>query len=110
MDQALAQPHRPTVAIPRRGMVLTAALIATFMAAVESSIIATAMPTIVGDLGGFRLFSWVFAAYLLTMAVTVPIYGRLADHLRPQADLFCRHRHFSGRHDLVRLRAHMVVA
>jgi EmrB/QacA subfamily drug resistance transporter len=60
-------------------MVLTAALIATFMAAVESSIIATAMPTIVGDLGGFRLFSWVFAAYLLTMAVTVPIYGRLAD-------------------------------
>ena len=79
MDQALAQPQRPAVAIPRRGMVLTAALIATFMAAVESSIIATAMPTIVGDLGGFRLFSWVFAAYLLTMAVTVPIYGRLAD-------------------------------
>lgn len=65
--------------VPHRGMVLLAALIATFMAAVESSIIATAMPTIVGDLGGFRLFSWVFTAYLLTMAVTVPIYGRLAD-------------------------------
>jgi EmrB/QacA subfamily drug resistance transporter len=79
LDQALAQLHRPAVVIPRRGMVLVAALIATFMAAVESSIIATAMPTIVGDLGGFRLFSWVFAAYLLTMAVTVPIYGRLAD-------------------------------
>jgi EmrB/QacA subfamily drug resistance transporter len=79
LDQALAQQHRPAVVVPRRGMVLLAALIATFMAAVESSIIATAMPTIVGDLGGFRLFSWVFAAYLLTMAVTVPIYGRLAD-------------------------------
>ena len=79
MDQAPAQLHRPAVVVPRRGMVLAAALIATFMAAVESSIIATAMPTIVGDLGGFRLFSWVFAAYLLTMAVTVPIYGRLAD-------------------------------
>lgn len=78
MDQAVA-PHPPTVAVPRRGMVLLAALMATFMAAVESSIIATAMPTIVGDLGGFRLFSWVFAAYLLTMAVSVPIYGRLAD-------------------------------
>jgi EmrB/QacA subfamily drug resistance transporter len=77
LDQAPAQ-HR-TVVVPRRGMVLMAALMATFMAAVESSIIATAMPTIVGDLGGFRLFSWVFAAYLLTMAVTVPIYGRLAD-------------------------------
>jgi EmrB/QacA subfamily drug resistance transporter len=79
LDQALGQQHRPTVVVPHRGMVLLAALIATFMAAVESSIIATAMPTIVGDLGGFRLFSWVFAAYLLMMAVTVPIYGRLAD-------------------------------
>ena len=79
MDQALAQQHRPAVILPRRGMVLVAALIATFMAAVESTIIATAMPTIVGNLGGFRLFSWVFAAYLLTMAVSVPIYGRLAD-------------------------------
>jgi EmrB/QacA subfamily drug resistance transporter len=60
-------------------MVMAAALMATFMAAVESTIVATAMPTIVGDLGGFDLFSWVFAAYLLAMAVTIPIYGRLAD-------------------------------
>ena len=52
---------------------------ATFMAAVESSIIATAMPTIVADLGGFNLFSWVFAVYLLTQAVSIPVYGRLAD-------------------------------
>src|SRR5437762_13937463 len=52
---------------------------ATFMPAVESTIVATAMPTIVGDLGGFRLFSWVFAMPLLTMAVTIPLYGRLAD-------------------------------
>jgi MFS family permease len=41
--------------------------------------IATAMPTIVAELGGARFFSWVFAAYLLTQAVTTPIYGRLAD-------------------------------
>ncbi len=79
MDQAIADQQRPASVVPRRGMVLMAALMATFMAAVESTIIATAMPTIVGDLGGFRLFSWVFAAYLLTMAVSVPIYGRLAD-------------------------------
>ena len=52
---------------------------ATFMAAVESTIVATAMPTIVGDLGGFNLFSWVFTIYLLTQAVSIPIYGRLAD-------------------------------
>jgi EmrB/QacA subfamily drug resistance transporter len=54
-------------------------MMAIFMAAVESTIVATAMPTIVADLGGFSLFSWVFTAYLLTQAVSIPIYGRLAD-------------------------------
>jgi EmrB/QacA subfamily drug resistance transporter len=77
LDQAVIR--TPRAAVERRGMVLAAALMATAMTAIESTIVATAMPTIVGDLGGFRLFSWVFAAYLLTMAVTVPIYGRLAD-------------------------------
>jgi len=79
LDQSVAHQMRPAVIVPHRGLVLCAALIATFMPAVESSIVATAMPTIVGDLGGFDLFSWVFAAYLLTMAVMIPIYGRLAD-------------------------------
>src|SRR3982074_1308924 len=54
-------------------------MMAIFMAAVEVTIVATAMPTIVAELGGGRFFSWVFAAYLLTQAVTTPIYGRLAD-------------------------------
>jgi EmrB/QacA subfamily drug resistance transporter len=62
-----------------RTLVLIACLIATFMAAVESTIIATAMPTIVGELGGFSLFSWAFTIYLLTQAVSIPIYGRLSD-------------------------------
>ena len=62
-----------------RRLVLMAVMMATFMAAMESTIVATAMPTIVAALGGFRLFSWAFAAYLLTQAVTIPIYGRLAD-------------------------------
>ncbi|HVC51042.1 MAG TPA: MFS transporter [Stellaceae bacterium] len=79
MDQTVAQHLRPAVIVPHRGLVLVAALTATFMPAVESTIVATAMPTIVGQLGGFNLFSWVFAAYLLAMAVTIPIYGRLAD-------------------------------
>jgi EmrB/QacA subfamily drug resistance transporter len=63
---------------PRR-LILAACLIATFMAAVESTIVATIIPTIVSDLGGFDLFTWVFTAYLLTQAVTIPVYGRLAD-------------------------------
>jgi len=50
-----------------------------FMAAIEGTIVATAVPSIVGALGGFELFSWVFTSYLLTQAVMVPIYGRLAD-------------------------------
>lgn len=54
-------------------------MLAIFMVATDSYIVATAMPTIVADLGGFRLFSWAFAAYLLSQAVTIPIYGRLAD-------------------------------
>ena len=54
-------------------------MMAIFMAAVEATIVATAMPTIVSDLGGFDLFSWVFAAYLLAQAVSTPLYGQLAD-------------------------------
>jgi EmrB/QacA subfamily drug resistance transporter len=54
-------------------------MLAIFMAAVEATIVATAMPTIVADLGGFKLFSWVFAAYLLAQASSTPLYGRLAD-------------------------------
>ena len=54
-------------------------MLSMFMAAVEVTIVATAMPTIIGDLGGFSLLGWVFAVYLLTQAISVPIYGRLAD-------------------------------
>ena len=79
MDQAVVEEMRPARFVPRRGLVLAAALMAIFMPAVETSIVATALPTIIGDLGGFELFSWVFAVPLLTTAVTIPLYGRLAD-------------------------------
>lgn len=49
------------------------------LAALDSTIVATAIPTIVGNLGGLDLFSWVFSVYLLTSTVTVPLYGKLAD-------------------------------
>src|SRR6185503_7381088 len=71
--------HATQAPSTRRTLVLAACMMATFMAAVESSIVATAMPTIVADLGGFNLISWVFAVYLLTQAVSIPVYGRLAD-------------------------------
>src|SRR5664279_1930683 len=62
-----------------RSLILAACLMATFVSAIESTIIATAMPTIVSELGGFELFSWVFTIFLLAQAVSIPIYGRLAD-------------------------------
>jgi EmrB/QacA subfamily drug resistance transporter len=79
LDRSVAEQFRPAAIEPRRRMILMAALMATFMPAVESAIVATALPTIIGDLGGFHLLSWVFAVPLLTMAVTIPLYGRLAD-------------------------------
>jgi len=62
-----------------RAIVLASVLLAIFIAAIEGTIVATAIPSIVGDLGGFSLFSWVFSSFLLAQAVTIPIYGKLAD-------------------------------
>lgn len=50
-----------------------------FLAAIEGTIVATAMPSIASRLGGFSLYSWVFSSYLLMQAVTTPIFGKLAD-------------------------------
>jgi len=65
--------------VSHRHWILIAAMLAMFMAAIEVTIVATAMPTIVAELGGFAQFGWVFSVYLLTQAVSVPLYGRLAD-------------------------------
>lgn len=60
-------------------VVLISIILAMFIAALEGTIVATAIPSIVADLGGFSLFSWVFSSFLLAQAVTIPIYGKLAD-------------------------------
>ena len=49
------------------------------LAALDLSIVGTAMPTIIGQLGGLGQYAWVFTAYLVTSTVSVPIYARLAD-------------------------------
>lgn len=54
-------------------------MLATFMIATEATIVATAMPHIVGELGGFSHYSWVFAAFLFAQCTTTLIYGKLAD-------------------------------
>ena len=62
-----------------RGAVVGALMLTIGLAAIDSTIVATAVPQIVADLGNFALFPWIFSIYLLTQAVTVPIYGRLSD-------------------------------
>jgi len=62
-----------------RAAVVAALMLTIGLAAIDSTIVATAVPQIVADLGGFSLFPWIFSIYLLTQAVTVPIYGRLSD-------------------------------
>ncbi|GGB58947.1 MFS transporter [Lentibacillus populi] len=63
----------------KRPLILASVMLGMFLAAIEATIVATAMPSIVADLGGFSLYSWVFSAYLLTNAATVLIFGKLAD-------------------------------
>jgi EmrB/QacA subfamily drug resistance transporter len=62
-----------------RGPVLLALMLATALVAIDSTIIATAVPSIVSSIGGFAEFPWLFSIYLLAQAVTVPVYGKLAD-------------------------------
>ncbi len=64
----------------RRLVVITAGLmLSLFMSSTESTIVATAMPTIVSQLGGFSAYSWVFSAFMLASTTTVPIFGKLSD-------------------------------
>jgi EmrB/QacA subfamily drug resistance transporter len=54
-------------------------MLSVFLAAMESTVVATAMPTVVESLGGVHIYSWVFSGFLLTSTVTMPLWGRLSD-------------------------------
>jgi len=71
---------RPAVT-PRGGLVLVyaALMLAILLAALDQTIVATALPTIVGDLGGLSHLSWVITAYLLATTVSAPLWGKLGD-------------------------------
>jgi len=60
-------------------LVTAGIMLSLFLASMESTVVATAMPTIVGQLGGLEHYSWVFSAYMLTSTTTVPLYGKLSD-------------------------------
>jgi EmrB/QacA subfamily drug resistance transporter len=63
----------------RRWFALAAVILVMFFSALDQTVVATAMPVIIGDLQGFSLYAWVFTAYMMASAITVPIYGKLSD-------------------------------
>jgi EmrB/QacA subfamily drug resistance transporter len=67
--------------VSRQRIILVTAgiMLSLFLASMESTVVATAMPTIVGQLGGLEHYAWVFSAYMLASTTTVPLYGKLSD-------------------------------
>lgn len=72
----IADTAPPTV---RRPFVLAAVMAASFMIAIEATIVSTAMPQIAGQLGNLQLYSWVFSSFLLAQTATTVVFGKLAD-------------------------------
>jgi EmrB/QacA subfamily drug resistance transporter len=67
------------MAVTHRKWTVVALLLAVFLSAMEMTVVATAMPTVVGELGGLHFYAWAFAGYMLASTVMVPIWGKLAD-------------------------------
>ena len=71
-----------TVAVERQqrtGLVFAALFLVLLLASLDQTIVSTALPTIVGDLGGVEHLSWVVTAYLLASTIVTPLYGKLGD-------------------------------
>src|SRR3954468_5090990 len=78
--EAFAQEKPHVILSPgSRRAVTGGVMLGMFLAALEATVVGTAMPTIIAKLGGLDHYSWVFSAYLLTSTVTVPVWGRLSD-------------------------------
>src|SRR5215469_5549359 len=87
-EQGIIGEAAATTRAALRPWIMTAAVISIFMTAIEGTVVATAMPTIVSQLGDFHLFTWVFSTYFLTQAVAIPLSGRFADLFRRKPLLF----------------------
>src|SRR5215212_951565 len=76
-----AEAERPSLEMSgrRRWAVTAGVMTGMFLAALEATVVGTAMPTVISSLGGLNQYSWVFSAYLITSTVTVPVWGKLSD-------------------------------
>ncbi len=88
-----ARPHHPRGRRP----VVAALMLGMALAAIDGTIVSTAVPQIVGDLGGLAVFSWLFSGYLLAVTVTLPLYGKLSDTFGRKPVLIARDHPVPGR-------------
>jgi EmrB/QacA subfamily drug resistance transporter len=74
-----ALPATPPAPTTKRNLAVAGVMLVIFLFAIDATIVSTAMPTIVAKLGGLELYSWVFSIYMLTSAMTTPLFGKLSD-------------------------------
>ena len=81
MQTGIGSMDRPPIELPHpvRMRVLGAVMIGVFLAALDQTVVGTALPRIITDLGGNDLYTWAFTAYLLTSTISGPLYGKLSD-------------------------------
>src|SRR5947209_6053806 len=79
MSVAATAPSAPAVARPRVGIIFGGLMLVLLLAALDQTIVATALPTIVGELGGLNRLAWVTSAFLLAQTAVTPLYGKLGD-------------------------------
>jgi EmrB/QacA subfamily drug resistance transporter len=80
-QSAFGLADRPPIELPHpvRMRVLGAVMVGIFLAALDQTVVGTALPRIITDLGGNELYTWAFTAYLLTSTISGPVYGKLSD-------------------------------
>jgi EmrB/QacA subfamily drug resistance transporter len=71
--------HSPQGTVSKRNLAVSGVMLVIFLFAMDATIVSTSMPTIVARLGGLELYSWVFSIYMLTSALTTPVFGKLSD-------------------------------
>jgi EmrB/QacA subfamily drug resistance transporter len=76
---SLSTAYAARISPSRRRLTLTAVVAGMFLASLDGTVVATAMPTVIGDLHGLDHYAWVFTAYLLAEIATIPLWGRFAD-------------------------------
>ncbi|MFI5622477.1 MDR family MFS transporter [Nocardioides sp. NPDC051685] len=82
MPTSTTRPTRSSVGLrSERGPILLAVMVSLSLVAIDMTILATAVPSVVKDLGGFEQFPWLFSIYVLATAVTTPLYAKVADRL-----------------------------